>query len=519
MKKFFNILLCAILGIFLTSCGSSGGISTFTAAVEKMPTNFDPQIAEKSEDLLVLQNIFNGLYEKIDGAVVPVLAEDCVISEDGKTYTIKIKDDSKYYYSGKKDKKDLFNKTAVTANDFVFAFQRVLNPKTHSPYADDFSNISGAESVKNGADPSSIGVYAKDDYTLVINLSKPDYNFIEKLCLPAAFPCNEEFFNSTGGAYGLSVENILSNGFFRLNYIDENNATIVQNGEDKNKLSRIRIKKIDATEQPKAYANDEISGFFSFSSQNDSFENTKSISYNSSTISLLFNMENKYFSNSNIRKALAWYAFGFENSGANPEAVEKSETIFPDTINIAGEHINNIITPSLPSYLNENPKDLLNIGLSETGYSKLDSITILMPNDSDYSLIYENINQLWQKNLGQFFTIEYLSTYEIKDRISKNNFDIAFLPITPSDDTPYSVLEYYSSYSIEVNNLITQAKLESDQKNTYEYISNAQNIILQNAFVAPMGSEKTIFYYKNYFENISVDPFTEIINFKNTIAK
>lgn len=491
----------------LTSCSSAGGITTFTVAVEKISTNFDPQIAKSSQDLMVVTNIFNGLFEKIDGEVVPVLAESCDISSDGMTYTIKIKSNSVYHYSGKKSVQEKFNNKPVTAHDFVFAINRTLDPKTHSPYIDDFSNVSQ--------------IYAPDDYTLIIKLNNPDYNFTEKLCLPAALPCNEEFFKTTGGAYGLSVKNILSNGPFRLNYLDtENgNATIVRCDDNENGLSRIRIKEIESSLQAEAYLNDEISGFFSYSSKKEDFDKTSFISYNSSNISLVFNLEKNVFSNENIRKALAWYAFGFENSGANPDAVESCTTIFPDTITLAGEYINDIITPNYPTYMDGNARDYLQAGLNELGISRLESLTILMPNDSVYSLIYENINQLWQKHLGQFFTVEYLPTSQIKSRLQEMDFDIAFLPLTPENDTPYGVIDKFAPYNNEVQNQINTAKLKSNQSDAKINIDSAQNIILQSALSVPMGSEKTLFYYKNYYQNIYVDPFTSVINLKYAIAK
>ncbi len=507
MKRIFTFILTICFCFMFTSCSSAGGITTFTVAVEEISTNFDPQIAKTSQDLIAVINIFDGLFEKIDGDVVPVLAESYDISSDGRVYTIKINPNSVYHYSGKKSIQEKFNNKPVTAHDFVFAINRTLDPKTHSPYISDFSNVSH--------------ISAKDDQTLIIKLNNPDYNFTEKLCLPAAFPCNEEFFKTTGGAYGLSVKNILSNGPFRLNYIDQENgnATIVRCDGNKEGINRIRIKKIESSMQADAYINDEISGFFSYSSKKEDFDKTNVISYNSSNISLVFNLEKDVFSNENIRKSLAWYAFGFENSGANLDAVESCKTIFPDTITLSGEYINKIILPTRPTYMDENSKNYLQLGLSELGISRLESITILMPNDSVYSLIYENINQLWQKHLGQFFTVEYLPTSQIKSRLKKSDFDIAFLPLTPENDTPYGVLDKFSNYNDEVQNQINIAKLKSNQYDAKSNIDYAQNIILQTALTVPMGSEKTLFYYKNYYENIFVDPFNGVVNLKHTTAK
>ena len=91
MKKLFSLIYILILCTVLTGCSSAGGISTFTVGVEKVGTNFDPQIATDNSDLLVLTNVYDGLFEKQDGQIVKNTAESCDISADGKTYTITIK--------------------------------------------------------------------------------------------------------------------------------------------------------------------------------------------------------------------------------------------------------------------------------------------------------------------------------------------------------------------------------------------------------------------------------------------
>jgi len=519
LKKIFTLIYTVILVLAMTGC-SSGGISTFTAAVETMPSNFDPQIASKPEDLMVITNVFDCLFERLDGEIVNNVAENCTISPDGRTYTITLKKDSVFHCRG--NKSEQFNNTGVTAHDFVFALQRICDPKTHSPYIDDFSNISGAKAVRNGASVSSLGVSAKDDYTLVIQLENADYNFTEKLAMTAAAPCNEAFFRRTGGAYGLSIDNILSNGPFRLNYLDSENgnATIISVREDdKSYISRIRLVQADAAQQAEKYIDESISGYFAYSSVNTSYSNTSALSFDSGNISLVFNLTDSNLNNANIRKALGWYAYGFINSGANMAAVESCTTIFPDTVTIAGKYINELISAKTPAYMSENPKQLLQQGLAELGQSKLSNIRILMPDDSLYTLIYENINQLWQKNLGQFFTIEYMPSSQIKQRISSGDFDIAFIPLSPDNNTVYGVIDRYAPYNSQLAAIAGSAKSMADQTNAVNSISQTQQIIIDEALSVPMGSEKTVFHYRSNFRNIYVDPFTNVINLKYAISE
>ena len=508
MKKFLSFIYTLCLCLVITGCSSAGGISTFTVAVEKMPTNFDPQIASASSDILVLTNIFDGLFEKHNGRIVSNLADGCDVSADGKVYNITIKRGNLYHYKGDTNRKNAFEGMEVKAKDFVFAIERILDPRTHSPYYNDFSNV---ESIT-----------ATGDYSLEIRLKTPDFNFTEKLALTAAYPCNSEFFASCGGAYGLSVGNILSNGPFKLNYLDgENgNATIVSTrDDDSNKLSRIRLVKLDADTQSTSYEKDEISGFFSYSAQNNSYENTAVMEFESSNISLVFNLNKPILKNPEIRKALGWYAFGFENSGANKNAVVPHTSIFPGTVTLAGQYMADLYTPSQPAYMAQNPKDLMTNALAQMGKTRMDACNVLMPSDSIYSLIFENIHQLWQKNLGQFFTVEYLPVSQIKQRIAKGDFDMAFLPVSPDNSTPYGILDSYTAFDSRVASYVSSAKAHTDQTNALADITAAADIVLESAMTVPMGSEKTVFYHRNYFYNIYIDPFTSIINLKHTSVK
>ena len=505
MKKIFTYIIAFAMCVCISGCSSAGGISTFSAAVEKMPSNFDPQIASSPEDLLVINNIFDGLFEIKNGEPVENIAQEYNISADGKTYTITLKSDNVFHCRGKH--KENFNNTAVTAQDFVFAMNRVLDPRTHSPYAEDFSNV--------------LSVNASDDHTLIIELKNADFNFAEKLAMPAAFPCNEEFFYLTGGAYGLTLDNILSNGPFMLNYLDSEggNATIIRMTDAEGSIERIRIKQAESSAQASSYLEEEISGYFAFSSQKSRLSATSEMSFDSGNICLIFNMEKEVFKNEKIRQALGWYAFGFKNSGANMAAVSPAHSVFPGTITIAGEYIDTLITAEQPEYLSQRPKGLIQSGLSEMGISRLDSVSVLMPSDSMYTLIYENINQLWQKNLGQFFTVEYLPSTQIKQRVEKGEFDMVFLPLTPDNSTPYGILDKFTPYSSTLNETVRSAKSLSDQKKAVDKISQAQDLILERAMVVPMGAEQTVFYYRDYFHNILIDPFTNVINLKYATVK
>ena len=219
-KRIFAFLLS--LCLFFTGCSSAGTISTYTMVVDRMPANLDPQVATAPQDILAITNTFDGLFEYVDGEIVPNVCQSYTVSPDNKTYTFTLRQDSFFYISSKE-------KQAVTSHDFAFALERILDEKTMSPYRKDFENIKS--------------IQTPDDFTLVVNLREGDSAFLSRLCMSCTMPCNEEFFVSTKGAYGLSVKNTLSNGPFTVNYLadDGSYATLIRVTEKQGGIDRIRV--------------------------------------------------------------------------------------------------------------------------------------------------------------------------------------------------------------------------------------------------------------------------------------
>ena len=214
MNRFLRmtaVVLAAAFAFLLTGCGGSSASTSFTWFVDNIPANLDPQVATKAEDVIACENLYGGLVRRnASGELVPDLCERWEISSDGLTYTFYLK--SGLTYTGTKGAATDY---AITAEDFVYAFRRVFDPQTASPYAVEFSAIQNSAAVLDGtADSGTLGVSAIGELTLVFRLSERDDTFLSKLTLPGAMPCDEAFFESTRGTYGLSSTSTLSSGSF-----------------------------------------------------------------------------------------------------------------------------------------------------------------------------------------------------------------------------------------------------------------------------------------------------------------
>ncbi len=209
--------------------------------------SLDTNLATDGDSFEVIADCIDGLTQMdAEGAAIPALAEKIEASEDGKTYTFTLRD-AKWS-----------NGDAVTANDFVFAWRRICKLAGEYAYMmSDIANIKGAAAIIAGeeADETKLGVTAKDDKTLVVELDVPVPFFDSLMYFPTFYPINEKFYSSLGeGSYGTSPDTFLSNGAFKLsNYTPgAANLTVSKNPDyydaDKIKLGSITYQVVGSSD-------------------------------------------------------------------------------------------------------------------------------------------------------------------------------------------------------------------------------------------------------------------------------
>ena len=229
-KQAVSLLLVSAMTVGLAACGASSkdgaasagatttaangssasGTSDLNVMLETPVEALDPQQAVDGTSFEVIADYTDGLYQMDkDGEAVPALAADTQISEDGLSYTFKIRDDAKWS-----------NGEPVTAQDFVFAWQRAVDPKVASEYAYMLSDVgqikNAAEIIAGKKDKSELGVTAVDDKTLKVELNVQVPYFLGLMYFPTFYPVNQKFFESCGDTFATSPETTLSNGAFIL---------------------------------------------------------------------------------------------------------------------------------------------------------------------------------------------------------------------------------------------------------------------------------------------------------------
>ena len=235
-RKMLALLMVSMMTIGLMGCGSGtaatatsaasgeaaqaagsdasgsaqAGTSDLNVMLETPVESLDPQQATDGTSFEVIADYTDGLMQMdADGKSVPAIAESYDVSTDGLTYTFHLRKDAKWS-----------NGDPVTAADFVFGWQRAVDPSVASEYAYMLSDIgqvkNAAEIIAGKKDKAELGVKAVDDTTLEVDLVAPVSYFASLMYFPTFYPVNQKFFETCADTYGTSPETTLSDGAFVL---------------------------------------------------------------------------------------------------------------------------------------------------------------------------------------------------------------------------------------------------------------------------------------------------------------
>lgn len=250
-KKFLASALAAALAVSLTAC--SGGETAPQTGATVAATEAQEEVKEierkefttvYSAELTTLNYLKSSLSTctrftenyvdaLIDfdqyGRVIPSLATDWEVSEDGTVYTFHLREGVNWYtYDGKEY-------APVVAQDFVDSAKWLLNADNASTTANIFYNV-----VKNGAayfngeidDFNEVGIKAIDDHTLEYTLEQPTPYFLKMTAYMCFLPANGEFLDEWGEAFGTSNDALLYNGAYILKTFEPENRRVLEMNEN-----------------------------------------------------------------------------------------------------------------------------------------------------------------------------------------------------------------------------------------------------------------------------------------------
>jgi oligopeptide transport system substrate-binding protein len=194
------------LGACKTTPGGDGA-SRFRVNLGTEPPSLDWSLAVDHVSFNVISNLMVGLTEfDKDLKPAPVIAKSWEILDGGKKIIFHLRDDVQWT-DGKR----------VRAQDFEYSWKRLLNPKTGAQYAYILFDIIHAQDYNEGKikDPTSVGVQAQDDQTLVVTLRHPASYFLATTTFEVTFPERQDVVEKFDTRW-TEPGNIVTNGPFRL---------------------------------------------------------------------------------------------------------------------------------------------------------------------------------------------------------------------------------------------------------------------------------------------------------------
>ncbi|MBI1802068.1 MAG: peptide ABC transporter substrate-binding protein [Chloroflexi bacterium] len=477
------------------------------------PPTLDPAVAQDATSAEVIVEIYGGLVTiDKDLKIVPDLAESWTLSDDKKTYTFKLRADAKFH-----------NGRAVTAQDFKYSLERAADSKTESPVADSYlGDIVGVKDKLNRKATEVRGVKAVDDRTLQITIDAPKSYFLAKLTYPTAFVVDKSNVDSGGktwflkpngtGPYKLakydfgqqivlerndifygtpkpSVKTVtlsISGGSFMTRY---------ENGElDSTPVSIIDI---DRVLDPANALNKELTVAPQFS-----------ISY------IGFNVEKPPFDDLKVRQAFNM-------------AIDK-KTIAEVVLKKTSQPAKGILPPRFPGF-NDNLKgldydpDKAKQLIKESKYgdpSKLPEITLnISGGGGGAGPMTEAIVEMIKQNIGVEVNIQQQEFASFLQDLNKRPtpfqmYSIGWIADYPDPQDFLDILfhgqslDNHMSYANpEVDKLLEQAQVETDEKKRISLYQQAEQMLVTDAVWIPLFVGDDYWLTKPYVKGLIYPPF------------
>lgn len=197
----------------LAACGGSGGAKAPTSAQNVLsrgtasePPTLDPHLAAGNSSSPIIDDLFTGLMTtNATGDEVDGIAESHTVSDDGKTYTFKLRP-GLTWSDGK----------PLTSADVVYSFRRLMDPKLGARYASNLYVLKNGRAVNTGAAPAdALGVTAPDPTTVVFELERRAPYFLKILASNATAPVPQHAIEAAGRGW-TKAGSLVSNGPFTL---------------------------------------------------------------------------------------------------------------------------------------------------------------------------------------------------------------------------------------------------------------------------------------------------------------
>lgn len=524
-------VLSAVLLIVMTGCSDDDGSGyVFKYDISANPGTLDPQIANDPNAETIIRNVFMGLLvSNSDGSLSAGCAEDWYVSDDGLIYTFRLRQDIYWIDSADFEQQ-------VTAEDFVFGFQRLFLPETKAPRAEEYFCIKNSQPIYRGMlkDVEQLGVKALNTFELEITLDTPNPRFPSLLSEPPAMPCSREFFLKSQGRYGLDAECTPSNGAFYVKSWDYSPYAIT----DVNNLILRSNKKNSAVtnvfpsglnffiEEDSDFVADFVGGTTSCIAVTDEAAAEISGDYNvqrfsNITTGLIFNRKFELFKNEDFRLALAHLTDREQIAKALPH-FETANAVVPAEVSMLEKSYRSLAGEiSLPQYDEQLSRRYFEAAADSINRDKFIGARIIVPDNYAADAV-SFLMQAWQREYGFYCVVEVLSEAQYRSRLESGDFELAVIDLSGSYNSPAAYLESfcrsdpknYGAFSdSEFQKLMSQAEKAVDLSESAALYSEAEQLLLSRAGFVPLYYKNEYFFSSADTADIIYNPFSKTVYF------
>lgn len=534
-KRLLSLLLALVMALTMAACGTEEPEKmTVRAALVGAPVTLDPARAVTETEKTVAANLYENLMKQTLTGVTAGQASSYVYTDnmDGtETYTFTLRSDI-YWSDGRR----------VTAQDFVYAWQRLVDPETNSPHASILNMVAGYADAVAG-DPAALQVWATDGRTLHVTISGHCSYFLSVVCtavstMPvradvAAAAADETDSTDTQSEdaaqeprpdWSMSAATLLTNGPYAVSSMTAEGVTLtgVEKYYDAKRLGpdEIDFTYCAGTEDAMALYDNGDADFVL-----DAGEAEGAVEASAAAVSTVLINQMATSLSESVRKAMSMVIDRnalAALAGGSGEVYRAADGLIPYGIVTSdgssfreanGALIDN--DPEQYDAICQAAVELLRgAGYTPTVLEHISPVTLLYENTGSNAKVAQALQTVWRDKLGVRVAARGVTPEEMMTVLKNGEFSLALTNVSGDRNTALSYLNRFSSsqqenygqfYSNAYDMLIRAAANSSSDEARDAYLADAEAMLLDSGYVMPLYNETYTWLLRDTLTGIRTD--------------
>ena len=535
-KRLLSLVLALAVVLTTAGCGTvEPDRMTVRAALVDAPITLDPARAFTETEKTVAANLYENLMKQTLTGIAAGQAASYEYTDnmDGtETYSFTLRNDI-YWSDGKK----------VTAHDFVYAWQRLVDPETKSPHASILNMVAGYADAVAG-DPAALQVRAADDRTFVVTISGHCSYFLSVVCTAVCtMPVRADVAGTADAVddsadvqsadaaepeplpdWSMDAATLLTNGPYAVSRMTDEGVSLTQTDKyyDAKRLSPDEINFVYAADTEAAMALYD-SGDVDFVL--DAGEAEGAVEASAAAVStVLINQMATSLSDS-MRTAMSMVIDRgalAELAGESGEVYRAANGLIPYGI-VTSEgksfrEVNGAVIDNDAEQYDARCQAAAEL-LSRAGYTptmleRMSPVTLLYESTGSNAKIAQALQSVWRDKLGIRISVRGVSPEEMMTTLRNGEFSLALTNVSGDRNTALSYLNRFSSsqqenygqfYSNAYDILIRTAANSSSDEARDAYLADAEKMLLDSGYVIPLYNETYTWLLRDTLTGIQTD--------------